>query len=96
MSSSSSTAMGLGFAFFVGLLMVFIGAVIVYDGEREVNGQTVDCIGFFDEKPNLPEGWAWKTEANPLVPSFFIYAPIGPIVTVLTDAVCPAEVANVD
>lgn len=89
-TNNTSVPMTVGVVF-IALIMVFIGAIIAYNGERVVNGQTVDCIGLLDEKPSLPEGWTWQTGANPLVPSFFIYPPIGPIVVGLTDAVCPKE-----
>lgn len=76
-------------------LLVWSIPIMIYDGERNVDGQVVDCIGIFDEQPKLPEGWRWEMGGQPLVPSVFIGFPVGfpivPIVTLLTDSKCPQQ-----
>lgn len=72
-----------------GILMLLVLPILIYDGERQVNDQTVDCIGVFGEEPQLPEGYHWQVEWNPIVPSIVWFGFIGPAVTLLTDAKCP-------
>lgn len=70
------------------LFSLFVIPAVIYDGEREVNGTVVDCIGVFGDEPQLPDGYHWEVEWNPVVPTI-AWFPVGPIMVTLTDLKCP-------
>lgn len=81
------------FLFIVFLLLI---PVMIYEGEKEVDGFTVDCIGITDTEPPLPPGWSWRLSAQTLVPSIFFGAGVvGPAIVLFTDAKCPEYIPPV-
>lgn len=78
---------------FLGFLGLILTPLVWYEGERKVivQGQAhvVDCIGLLTDEPALPPGYRWDVEANPIIPSFLMLPPAGPVVVALTDAKCP-------